>query len=108
MPVTVHKHSTTFDIAVITVCVDQETTEEIVRTVESTNWAVTASNFEAYISSVRRPYFGPQIAAAKSCMAIVDFDLDPDQAGRDQRGYRPGGKKDKRPAGRIVQPEMLR
>jgi pilus assembly protein CpaE len=80
MPVTVHKHSTTFDIAVITVCVDTETTEEIVRTVESTNWAVTASNFEAYISAVRRPYFGPQIAAAKSCMAIVDFDLDPDQA----------------------------
>jgi pilus assembly protein CpaE len=65
---------------VITVCVDEETTAEIVVTFESTNWAVTSANFEAYISAVRRPYFGPQIGAAKSCIAVVDFDLDPDQA----------------------------
>ncbi len=69
-----------FDVAVITVCVDQETTSEIVATFESTNWAVTAANFEAYISAVRRPYFGPQIGAAKSCVAVVDFDLDSEQA----------------------------
>jgi len=76
----VNKNSATFDVAVITVCVSPETTEEIVQAVESARWAVTASNFEAYISAVRRPYFGPQINAAKSCIAVVDFDLDPDQA----------------------------
>jgi pilus assembly protein CpaE len=80
MSVKSHKNPATFDVAVITVCVDAETTEEIVRTVESTNWAVAASNFEAYISAVRRPYFGPQIGAAKSCVAVVDFDADADQA----------------------------
>ena len=69
-----------FDVAVITVCVDQETTAEIVDTFESTQWAVTSANFEAYISAVRRPYFGPQIGAARSCVAIVDFDLDAEQA----------------------------
>ncbi len=69
-----------FDVAVITVCVDQETMEDIVQTVEGTNWSVTSANFEAYISAVRRPYFGPQIGAAKSCIAVVDFDPNPEQA----------------------------
>jgi pilus assembly protein CpaE len=69
-----------FDVAVITVCVDPETTAEIIGAVESTQWAVTSATFEAYISAVRRPYFGPQIGAAKSCIAVVDFDLDADQA----------------------------
>src|SRR5450756_2098780 len=75
-----HKSSATFDVAVITVCVDGRTTEQIVETVESTHWAVTSATFDAYVSSVRRPYFGPQIGAAKSVIAVVDFDLDPEQA----------------------------
>jgi len=41
---------------------------------------VTSATFDAYVSSTRRPYFGPQIGASKSVIAIVDFDLDPDQA----------------------------
>jgi pilus assembly protein CpaE len=67
-------------VAVITVCVEAQTAEEIVAKVESTRWAVTASTFEAYVSAVRRPYFGPQISAARACIAVVDFDQDPDQA----------------------------
>jgi pilus assembly protein CpaE len=67
-------------VAVITVCVDAQTTEDIIGKVESTRWAVTASTFEAYVSAVRRPYFGPQISAARSCIAVVDFDQDPEQA----------------------------
>ncbi len=73
-------NSATYDVAVITVCVDPQTTEDIVQSVEATRWAVTSANFEAYISSVRRPYFGPQIGAAKSIIAIVDFDQDSEQA----------------------------
>ena len=75
-----HNNSATFDVAVITVCVDAETTLEIVQAVESTQWAITSASFEAYVSSVRRPYFGPQIGASKRLIAIVDFDTDPDQA----------------------------
>jgi pilus assembly protein CpaE len=74
------KSSINFDVAVITVCVEPDSAEQIIQAVESTRWAVTASTFEAYISSARRPYFGPQITAAKSCIAIVDFDLSPEQA----------------------------
>lgn len=73
-------NSATFDVAIVTVCVDAETTEAIISALEGTLWAVTAANFEAYISSVRRPYFGPQIGAAKNVIAVVDYDADPDQA----------------------------
>ncbi len=80
MSAMMNKNSETFDVAVITVCVDPATTEEIVATVENTRWTVTSSNFEAYISAVRRPYFGPQIGAAKACIAVVDYDVNPEQA----------------------------
>jgi len=76
----VHNSSATFDVAVITVCVDGRTAEQILHTVEGTHWAVTSATFDAYVSTVRRPYFGPQISAAKSVIAVVDFDLDPEQA----------------------------
>jgi pilus assembly protein CpaE len=80
MSAMIHNNSATFDVAVITVCVDGRTTEQIVHTVEGTHWAVTAANFDAYVSPVRRPYFGPQIGASKNVIVVVDFDLDPDQA----------------------------
>ena len=69
-----------FQAAVITVCVEPETAERIVEAVERMPWSVSSSNFEAYISAVRRPYFGPQVNVANACIAIVDFDVDPLQA----------------------------
>jgi pilus assembly protein CpaE len=80
MSATMHHSSATFDVAVISVCVDAHTTEQILQAVEGTHWAVTSANFEAYVSTARRPYFGPQIGASKSVIAVVDFDHDPDQA----------------------------
>ncbi len=75
-----NQSAATYDVAVITVCVDAEIAEQMVQAVEQMPWAVAASSFEAYVSAVRRPYFGPQISAAKACIAIVDFDLNPAQA----------------------------
>ena len=43
-------------------------------------WTIVSSNFDAYISAARRPYFSPQVKAARACIAIVDFDVDPVQA----------------------------
>lgn len=74
------KNSATYDVAVITVGVDQPTTEAIVQAVEATNWAVTSADFEVFISAVRRPYFAPQVSAAKALIAVVDFDQDSEQA----------------------------
>ncbi len=75
-----NRNSATFDVAVVTVGVEPETMEAIVQVFENTQWAITSANFEAYISSVRRPYFGPQIGASKRVIAVVDFDTDSDQA----------------------------
>jgi pilus assembly protein CpaE len=80
MSETIHRNASTFDVAVITVCVDAATTEEIIQAIESTRWAITSANFETYISAVRRPYLGPQLNAAKCVIAVVDFDADSDQA----------------------------
>ena len=66
--------------AIITVCLDTETAERVVETVEKMPWVVTASHFEAYISAARRPYIGPQLKAANGCIAIVDFDHKPEEA----------------------------
>lgn len=74
------QHAGMYDVAVITVCVEAEVAEQMVQAVEKMPWAMAASSFEAYISAVRRPYFGAQISAAKACIAIVDFDLNPEQA----------------------------
>jgi pilus assembly protein CpaE len=69
-----------FSVAVITVCLDPDTAERIVLSVEKMPWLVTSSNFEAYISAARRPYIGPQLKAADGCIAIVDFDRCPEDA----------------------------
>ena len=69
-----------FQAAVITVCVDPDTADRIVEAVERMPWAVHPSSFEAYISAVRRPYFGPQVNVANAVIAVVDFDTDSAQA----------------------------
>jgi pilus assembly protein CpaE len=69
-----------FSVAVITVCLDPDTADRIVQSVEKMPWLVTSSNFEAYISAARRPYIGPQLKAADGCIAIVDFDHYPEDA----------------------------
>ena len=86
------QNTSIFQAAVITVCVEPETAERIVEAVEKMPWAVHSSNFEAYISAVRRPYFGPQVNVANACIAIVDFEIDPAQD-VDGAGCRRDGKR---------------
>lgn len=69
-----------FTAAVVTVCLDPETTDRVLEVVEKMPWHVVSSNFEAYISAARRPYIGPQLKAADGVIAIVDFDHKPEEA----------------------------
>jgi pilus assembly protein CpaE len=69
-----------FSATVITVCVDAEISEQILRAVNQMPWLITSSSFEAYVSATRRPYFGAQVKASNVCIAVVDFDHDPEQA----------------------------
>jgi pilus assembly protein CpaE len=43
-------------------------------------WLVRASSFDAYISAARRPSLGSEMKAVDACIAIVNFDKDPNQA----------------------------
>ena len=74
------QHDSTYDVALITVCVESEDAYRIAELVEKMPWAVASSSFDAYISAIRRPYLSASISAAKACIAVVDFDLDPAQA----------------------------
>ena len=73
-------NSKIFSVALLTVCVDPETTEQILYSTESMPWAVIPADFEAYISAVRRPHLGQQIRTTNGCIAVVDFDQDAEQA----------------------------
>ena len=69
-----------FSATLITVCVEPDTADQILHSINKMPWLVTSSSFEAYISATRRPYFGAQVKASNVCIAVVDFDQDPDQA----------------------------
>jgi pilus assembly protein CpaE len=69
-----------FSVTLLTVCVDPNTMEHIVQTAERMPWLVVPADFEAYISAVRRPHLGQQSRTTNACIAVVDFDTDPEQA----------------------------
>jgi pilus assembly protein CpaE len=69
-----------FSATVVTVCLDPDTADRVVQAVETMSWLITSSHFEAYVSTVRRPYIGPQLKGANACIAIVDFDRNPEEA----------------------------
>jgi len=68
------------DVVVITVCVDSGPADHLVKAVKRMPWLVSSSSFDAYISAARRPSLGLDIKSADACIAIVDFDKNPNQA----------------------------
>jgi pilus assembly protein CpaE len=69
-----------FNVAVITVGVDPNIADQILQAAADMPWIVTSVDFEQYISAVKRPLFTQQVRATNGCLAIVDFDSDPQQA----------------------------
>jgi pilus assembly protein CpaE len=72
-------------VAVIHVCLDAKTSEEITSVLQRMPWQPAEARFDAYISSERRPSLPPQMNAANLRMAFVDFDTDPDAAAESTR-----------------------
>ncbi|MDP9050243.1 MAG: AAA family ATPase [Acidobacteriota bacterium] len=66
--------------AIFSVCAD----EAVVNAVTSASLKVTgahfAGEFRDYITSDRRPQFSPSLKNAASCVALIDFDRDPELA----------------------------
>ncbi len=65
---------------VLSVCVDAEIMGRVLDAAEFRNWAVQEASFDTYISAKRRPHFGEHLKSTDACVAIVDFDLDAEQA----------------------------
>ena len=66
--------------AILTVGVDPNTTFNILEAADQMPWIVVSADFEAYVSATRRPHIMQDVKHADICIAVVDFDGDPDQA----------------------------
>lgn len=66
--------------AILTVGVDPDTSDHLLRAAETMTWVVSGADFEAYISAARRPHITQEVKHAEICIAVVDYDGDPDQA----------------------------
>ena len=67
-------------ITMLFVCVSPENIEVMLDTAESRQWTITQAVFDAYISTRRRPHFPDNLMAGDGCVALVDFEADPEQA----------------------------
>jgi pilus assembly protein CpaE len=72
-------------VAVILVCLNAKTTEEIAAVLQRMPWQPAEARFDAYISAERRPSLPPQMNAASLRIAFVDFDADPEAAAESTR-----------------------
>ncbi|MGI4828344.1 MAG: AAA family ATPase [Janthinobacterium lividum] len=62
------------------VCIPTETIEAILDAADARQWTVNQATFEVYISSRRRPHFPDNLKAGDGCVALIDFEADPEQA----------------------------
>jgi pilus assembly protein CpaE len=70
----------TLSVAMITVCVEGNAAEALMKATLRTPWAVEHLEFEQYISALLRPELSPEVKSAQTVLAVVDYDLDPEQA----------------------------
>jgi pilus assembly protein CpaE len=66
--------------AIFTVCVDDSVIETANEAALKTPGAQFAGSFREYLSSEKRPQFSPVLRNALSCVALVDFNSDPELA----------------------------
>jgi pilus assembly protein CpaE len=75
------KHnSETFQVALLTVHVEQETVNQIRQSVADMPWALVQLDFDNYFSAASRPHLTQQAINAQACIAVIDFDEDPELA----------------------------
>jgi pilus assembly protein CpaE len=70
----------TLEVALLTVCLDQESIMQTALACKETRWALSRADFDSYLTAAERTVFSPAIKAAVACVALVDFDQDQDRA----------------------------
>ena len=66
--------------AIFSVCVSPDTTTLALEAAASIPNTIFAGEFHHYITADKRPQFPPSLTTAASCVALIDFDADPDLA----------------------------
>lgn len=67
-------------VAVLTVNVEQGTVDQIHESAGGMPWTLVQVNFENYLSAAKRPHFTERAIDAQACIAVIDFDKEPDRA----------------------------
>jgi len=66
--------------AIFTVCSDEAAVKAVTSACSKVPGTVFAGEFRDYITAERRPQFSPVLKSAASCVALIDFDRDPELA----------------------------
>jgi pilus assembly protein CpaE len=66
--------------AIFSVCADEAVVSTATSAAARVPGAIFAGEFNDYITAERRPQFAPALKQASSCVALVDFDRDPELA----------------------------
>jgi pilus assembly protein CpaE len=66
--------------AIFCVCADEGVVNAANAAALAVNGAVSFGEFRDYITAEKRPQFSPSLKGASSCVALIDFDQDPEQA----------------------------
>ena len=72
--------SGTFQVALLTVHVKEETVKQVRQSAADMPWALAQLDFENYFSAANRPHLTQQVINAQACVAVIDFDEDPEHA----------------------------
>jgi len=66
--------------AIFSVCADETVVAAVTAAASKVPGAIFAGEFRDYITAERRPQFSPVLKNAPSCVAVIDFDRDPELA----------------------------
>ena len=66
--------------AIFCVCMEEASVQAVIQASGKIPGALFAGEFRDYITADKRPQFAPILKNAQSCVALIDFDRDPDLA----------------------------
>jgi pilus assembly protein CpaE len=67
-------------VAILTINVEPKTVDQIRETAGEMPWALVHVDFENYFSAAKRPHFTERAIDAQACIAVIDFDKEPERA----------------------------
>jgi pilus assembly protein CpaE len=73
-------HPDGFQVALLTVHVEGEAAEQIRKTAAHMPWSLVYLDYDNYFSTTKLPALTQRAIEAQGCIAVVDFDRDPDLA----------------------------